>query len=433
MGTAILGLLCLLALILLRLPIAFAMLSVGFVGVALVVGFRPALSMVGQIAFDTGLSYELSVLPLFILMGNFVTRAGLSEELYAASNAWLGHRPGGLAMATIVACGGFSAVCGSSLATAATMAKVAMPPMRRYRYAPSFAAGSIAAGGTLGILIPPSVVLVLYGTMTSQDIGQLFAAGLVPGLVGVAGYVGAVRFVVWRNPSLGPRAERVSKAERRRALARIWGVLTLFAVVMGGIYGGVFTPTEAAGIGAGGGFLFAAIRKRLTWSSLFDVLNESTQTTAMLFLVLMGALVFSNFLNLAGLPSAVADGVGLLDIPPLGMIGAILVVFLLMGCVLESLSMVLLLVPVTYPLVAAQGFDLIWFGILVVTATEISLITPPIGLNVFVLKNSVPEVTTAEIFRGVIPFWCADLVRLALLVAFPWLALALPWLLRGVS
>ncbi len=433
MGTAILGLLCLLVLILLRLPIAFAMLSVGFFGVAVVVGFQPALSMVGQIAFDTGLSYELSVLPLFILMGNFVTRAGLSEELYAASQAWLGHRPGGLAMATIVACGGFSAVCGSSLATAATMAKVAMPPMRRYGYAPSFAAGSIAAGGTLGILIPPSVVLVLYGTMTGQDIGLLFAAGLVPGLVAVAGYVGAVRFVVWRDPSRGPRAERVSKPMRRRALARVWGVLTLFAVVMGGIYGGVFTPTEAAGIGAGGGFLFAALRKRLTWSSLFDVLNESTQTTAMLFLVLMGALVFSNFLNLAGLPSAVAEGVGLLDIPPLGVIGAILLVFLVMGCVLESLSMVLLLVPVTYPLVAAQGFDLIWFGILVVTVTEISLITPPIGLNVFVLKNSVPEVTTAEIFRGVTPFWCADLVRLALLVAFPWLALALPWLLRGVS
>jgi tripartite ATP-independent transporter DctM subunit len=368
------GFACLFLLILLRLPIAFAMALVGVVGVAWLVGWRPALAMVQQVTFDTGLAYELSVVPLFVLMGNFVTRAGLSDELYAASYAWLGHRRGGLAMATVLACGGFSAICGSSLATAATMARVAMPSMRRFGYADTLAAGAIAAGGTLGILIPPSVILVLYGIMTGEDIGLLFAAGLVPGVLGVLFYMAAVAVVTRIDPALGPPGERFSWPERWRATARVWGVLVLFVVVMGGIYGGVFTPTEAAGIGAFGGFVFALARRGLAWPDLVQVLVQSVETTAMLFFVLIGALLFSNFVNLAGLPDALGALIAGLEAPPLVVIACLLAVYLVLGCVLESLSMVLLTVPVFYPLVAALGFDLIWFGIVVVVVTEIGLI-----------------------------------------------------------
>ncbi len=417
-------------LILLRLPIAFAMALVGTLGVAALVGWRPALSLVQQTTFDTGLSYELSVVPLFVLMGNLVARAGLSDELYAASNAWLGHRRGGLAMATVLACGGFSAICGSSLATAATMARVAMPSMRRYGYADSLAAGSIAAGGTLGILIPPSVILVLYGILSGQDIGLLFAAGLLPGLLGIMGYMAAVAAVTRLHPELGPRAERAGMAERWRATRQVWGVLLLFVVVMGGIYGGIFTPTEAAGVGAFGGFLFALARRRIDARGLIDVLVQSVETTAMLFFVLIGALLFSGFLNMAGLPDMLAELVAGIDAPRLAVIACLLAIYLVLGCVLESLAMVLLTVPVFTPIVADLGFDLIWFGIVVVVVTEISLITPPIGLNVFVLRSVLPDVKTGDIFRGVVPFWMADIVRLALIVAIPAIALALPGTMR---
>ncbi len=429
MEAALVGFGILLALVIAGLPIAFAMGLVGFGGVVFVLGPHPALAMVGQIASEAGMSYSLSVVPLFILMGNLVTRAGISHELYDASNAWLGHHRGGLAMATIVACAGFSAICGSSLATAATMSRVSMPSMRRYGYAPSLAAGSIAAGGTLGILIPPSVILVIYGIIANQDIGALFMAGIVPGLLGVLGYLGAVYVTTLRNPTLGPPGPKASLAERLRSLSGVWGVLALFLVVMGGIYLGVFTPTEAAGIGASGAFLFALLRRRLTVRSLLRVLMESAQTTTMIFVVLIGALIFSNFMNLVGLPTALLGWVQAIDAGPMAVMAAMLVVYLLLGCVLESLSMVLLTVPIFYPLVEALGMDLVWFGIIVVVVTEISLITPPVGLNVFVLRAMLPDVKTSTIFRGVTPFWIADILRLAILVLLPGLVLALPTLM----
>jgi tripartite ATP-independent transporter DctM subunit len=426
----VVGFAALFALILLRVPIGFAMALVGFVGFGHLVGWSPALAMVQQVTFDTGLAYELSVVPLFILMGNLVARAGLSGELYTASHAWLGHRRGGLAMATIVACGGFSAICGSSLATAATMAKVAMPAMRKFGYADSLAAGSIAAGGTLGILIPPSVILVIYGIMTGQNIGHLFAAGLLPGILGIVCYVGAIAVITRRNPALGPSDARQDMAARLRATARVWGVLVLFVVVMGGIYAGVFSPTEAAGVGAFGALLFALARRALSWRTLREVLAESVETTAMLFFVLIGALLFSNFVNIAGLPNMLSEMVSTLNAPPLLILAVILLIYLLLGCVLESLSMILLTVPVFYPLVAGLGFDLIWFGVVVVVVTEISLITPPIGLNVFVLRSVLPDVPTGQIFKGVVPFWCADIVRLAIIVLVPGVALWIPQLMR---
>ncbi|MCB2100506.1 MAG: TRAP transporter large permease [Rhodobacterales bacterium] len=430
---SLIGFAVLLFLIAIKVPIAFAMGLVGFVGFGLLNSFPAAFKLASSVTYETGLSYGLSVVPLFILMGNFVTRAGLSDELYGASNAFLGHRKGGLSMATVVACGGFSAVCGSSLATAATMAKVAMPSMRKFGYADSLATGSIAAGGTLGILIPPSVILVIYGIMTEQDIGKLFMAGVMPGLLGILCYLGAVQATIMLNPEAGPRGERVSWSDRFKALRGIWGVLLLFLLVMGGIYGGVFTPTEAAGVGASGAFFFALLRRRLTWGVMAEVLGDTVRSTAMIFSVLIGALMFSLFINLADLPTALSDMVMSMNVPPMGVMLMIIAVYVVLGTVLESLSMILLTVPVFYPLVSGMVFPgvdpqmvLIWFGIVVVVVTEISLITPPVGLNVFVLKGVLPEVRTSTIFKGVTPFWIADIVRLTLLVVFPWVTLWLP-------
>ncbi|XWN32454.1 MAG: TRAP transporter large permease [Devosia sp.] len=423
------GLVALLALILLGLPIAFAMGLVGTVGLVVLLGPRGALSVASNTLFDTGLSYTLSVVPLFILMGNFVTRAGLSDKLYAACYSWLGARRGGLAMATAVACGGFSAVCGSSLATAATMGKVALPSMRRYGTSDSLAAGVIAAGGTLGILIPPSVILVIYGVTTNSNIGALFIAGIIPGVLGVLGYMAAVRVTCAINPAAGPRGPRTTMKEKLAATRGVLGVLALFLLVIGGIYAGIFTATEAAGVGAFGAFLIALVSGKLSLRTLGEALAETAATTTMMFSVLAGALVFAHFINLAGLPSALTGFAERVDWPPFAILALILAIYLVLGMVLESLSMVLLTVPIFAPLVAGLGYDLIWFGIVVVVMTEISLITPPVGLNVFVLKTVLPDVPLGSIFKGVVPFILADIVRVGLLLAIPGLALWLPSLM----
>lgn len=413
-----------------RLPIAFAMGLVGFAGFAFKVSVPAALSMVGAVTYETGLSYALSIVPLFVLMGNLVTRAGLSEELYNASHAFLGHRRGGLAMATVVACGGFSAISGSSIATAATMAKVAVLPMRRFGYSDALATGSVAAGGTLGILIPPSVVLVIYGILTQQNIGKLFIAGVLPGLLAIGGYIGAIMIAVRLDPTVGPPAQRTPMIDRFRALRRVWGVVVLFVLVLGGLYGGVFTPTEAAGIGAGGAFIFAI--SRTGWSNTFlrDVLVESAVTTGMIFTILIGALIFANFINLTSMPAELIAYTERYASTPLLVIAAICIVYLLLGCVLESMSMILLTVPMFYPVVQHLGFDLIWFGIIVVVVTEISMITPPVGLNVFVLRSVLPDIPTATVFRGVLPFVAVDVVRLVVLVLFPAISLYLTQFVR---
>lgn len=440
MTIALIGFAILLILILVvRVPIAFAMGIVGFFGFAAVQGlnienfidfnWKPSLSMAAKRVIDTAQEYSLSVIPLFVLMGNLVTRSGLSQELYRASYAFLGHRKGGLSMATVVACGGFSAICGSSLATSATMAKVAMPPMRKYGYADSLATASIAAGGTLGILIPPSVILVIYGLLTETSIRELFAAGFIPGMLGIVLYLVAVRYVVWRKPEDGPCGEKFTWSERLEALKGVWGVLILFSVVMGGIYLGIFTPTEAAGIGAGGAFVIALARKSLTLGKLFDVLTDTARTSAMLFSILIGALIFSNFINRAGLPDELLNFVTSLDVAPLTVIFVILGIYLILGMVFESLSMLLLTVPIFFPLVQSLGFDMVWFGIVVVVVTEISLITPPVGMNVFVLSAVLKDVPASTIFKGVTPFWCADIVRLLLVTLIVPISIFLPELL----
>jgi tripartite ATP-independent transporter DctM subunit len=442
MTAALIGFAVVLTLVLMRMPIVFAMGLVGTLGFAYERGgamlsgrgINAAMSMVGRQITDTAQDYGLSVVPLFILMGLFVNKGGLSRELYAVSNAFLGHFRGGLAMATVVACGGFSAICGSSLATAATMSKVAMPEMRRYGYSDGLSTASIAAGGTLGILIPPSVILVIYGLLTETSIGKLFIAGIVPGILGILFYLVSVRWTVFRNPAAGPAGQRAGWGERLRALRSVWAVLLLFFLVIGGLYGALnfaplnltFSPTEAAGMGAMGAFLIALSRGGLTVSNTLEVLRETAFTAASLFAVLIGAQIFSNFVNLAGLPEALIQIVTAYDVSPFVVMLMILGIYIILGTVFESLSMLLLTVPIFFPLVISLGFDPVWFGIVVVVVTEISLITPPVGLNVFILKGVVGDVSTGTIFKGVTPFWVADIFRLALIVLLPAIVLFLP-------
>jgi tripartite ATP-independent transporter DctM subunit len=434
MIASLIGFAAVLVLVLLRMPIAFAMGLVGMVGYMIENSFRGSISMVARLIIDASQDYGLSVVPLFVLMGLFVNKGGIARELYQVSNAFLGHFRGGLAMATIMACGGFAAISGSSLATAATMAKVAMPEMRRFGYSDRLSTASIAAGGTLGILIPPSVILVIYGLLTETSIGQLFIAGIVPGAMGIFFYLLAVRWSVWRNPDAGPAGQKASWQERMAAIKGVWAVLLLFFLVIGGLYGALnfwpiylrFSPTEAAGMGAAGAFLIALARGGLNIKGIFEVLRETSLTTASLFSVLIGAWIFSNFVNLAGLPEALRGAVTAYDVPPWAVMAMILGIYIILGCVFESLSMLLLTVPIFFPLVTSLGYDQVWFGIIVVVVTEISLITPPVGLNVFVLKGVVGNVTTGTIFRGVTPFWVVDILRLALLLGIPSLALFLP-------
>ena len=421
------GLLAVILLIVLGLPIAFSMMIVGFLGLTYIIGLDPALSMVGQVFFDNGMSYSLSILPLFLLMGNFVVKAGLADELYYASNAWLRHKRGGLAMATVIACGGFSSVCGSSLATAATMAKIALPSMKKYGYSDSLSAGVIAAGGTLGILIPPSMILVIYGIITSQDIGKLFLAGIIPGLLGIIGYIIAVKITLWFEKGSKKKLTALPTLEKVRALKGVTGILGLFILVMGGIYLGIFTATEAAGIGAFGAFIIVIFKKKLSLNSFIDTLIETVKITTMLFFLLFGAILFSNFINLAGLPDDLRNFLSIFNFNIYTLLIGIFIIYLILGMVLESLSMMLLTVPIFYPLVSEMGGNLIWFGVLVVVAVEISLITPPVGLNVHILKTIVKNtISLKTIFRGVIPFVFMDIIRLIIILLIPGIALILP-------
>jgi tripartite ATP-independent transporter DctM subunit len=424
------GLAAFLVLAFLRVPMAFAMGIVGFFGFAYKVSFAAAAAMIAQTTYETGLAYTLSVIPLFILMGNFVVRARMSEELYQAAYAFLGHRRGGLAMSTIVACAGFGAVCGSSIATAATFSKVAYPPMRKYGYNDVLAAGSIAAGGTLGILIPPSTIMVIYGIMTETNIGKLFAAGIVPGLVATALLCLAVEWMTWRDPLAGPPGQRSSWAERLAALKRVWAVLALFALVIGGIYLGWFTATEGAGIGAGGAFAFALARRALPWKVLLDVLVESVRTTSMLFMILIGALIFANFVNYTSMPADLKDFALRFKDTPWMAIAAICLIYVVLGTAMEELSMILLTVPLFFPVVTALGYDPVWFGIVIVIVVQIGLISPPVGMNIFVVKNLLRNISIGTVFRGVIPFNVALVALLAIIVAWPQLATFLPGFMK---
>ena len=415
---------------LLRIPLAFAMGAVGIVGMGLLRGWQPAFAGASQVVYETGFAYTLSVIPLFILMGNFVARAGLAHELFHAAYAFIGHLRGGLAHATVAACAGFGAICGSSIATAATMSKVAYPSMKKLGYSDSLSTGVMAAGGTLGIMIPPSTIMVIYCIITETNIGKLFAAGVLPGLLTASMLMLTIAVMTARDPEHAPPGKRFTWPERWAALRGIWGVALLVVVVLGGIYGGLFTATEGAGFGASGTFLFALARRRLTWNILFDVLAESARTTAMLFTLLIAATIFANFVNFTTLPGDLKSWITGLGLSPILIITAMMFIYIVLGTVMEELTMVLLTIPLFFPIVTALGFDPVWFGVLIVMIVQIGLISPPVGMNLFVLNSLLPGVGLGNIFKGCWPFVLVMIVVLALLIAFPQLSLWLPSLMK---
>jgi tripartite ATP-independent transporter DctM subunit len=431
MTTALIGFGVLLGLCFFGFRVGFATLVVGFVGFALERGWFASLAMVAQQVTEDAQSYNLSVIPLFILMGVFIYRSDISADLYDAAYAALGRFKGGLALATVLACGGFSAVCGSTLATAATMSKVAMPQMKAYNYSDKLAAGTIAAGGTLGIMIPPSVPLVIYGIIAEQDIGLLFIAGILPGVMLVLLFLLAVAIMVRLDPNSAPAAAELDAERKRKAVRGTTPVLVLFVVVLGGIYGGIFTPTEASGIGATGAAVIALLRGHLrTWFEWRACLVEAAMTTAKIFIVLFGAVVFTQFINLSGMPYDLLDTVDEWELDARELVIFICVIALLMGMVFESIGIIVLLVPVFLPALYATGVDMIWFGIIVVLVTEIGLITPPIGMNVFVVKSVLPQVRLADIFRGVGFYIVALGIGLVAVYLVPSIATFLPSIAR---
>ncbi|MBN1833675.1 MAG: TRAP transporter large permease [Deltaproteobacteria bacterium] len=427
--TGILGILLLLLLLALRMYIGMAMALVGFFGLWSLIGFDAGTSILGITPLAEGSSYTLSVIPLFVLMGQFAFVSGISTDIYKTVYTWMGHLRGGLAMATILACAGFAAICGSSLATGATMGMVAIPEMKKYRYDDRLSTGSVAAGGTLGILIPPSIGFVIYGILTEVSIGKLFMAGFIPGILLAALFTITVYIQCFINPKMGPKGEKRSWQAKIRALAGTWGMLLLFIIVIGGIYMGVFTPTEAAGIGAFGAFLISVFKRKMNWNKLVECLMESGKTTAMIFLIIIGANIFSTFLGLARLPMGLADFVASLALPKMVILSGIIIIFIILGCVMDCYAIMILTVPIIFPVIEAMQFDPIWFGVLMVIVLEIGLITPPVGLNVFVLKSSAPDVPLTVIFRGIWPFLLTALVAIILLIVFPQIALFLPSLM----
>ncbi len=427
---SLLGFAAIFALALLRVPLAFAMGMVGVAGIGLTRGWMPALASTAQVVHETGFAYTLSVIPLFILMGNFVARAGLAHELFAAAYAFIGHFRGGLAHATVAACAGFGAICGSSIATAATMSKVAYPSMKKMGYSDSLATGVMAAGGTLGIMIPPSTIMVIYGIITETNIGKLFAAGVIPGILTALLMMCGIAVMTARDPLHAPAGERTSWPNRWKALRGIWGVIVLVIVVLGGIYGGIFTATEGAGFGAAGAFLFALARGRLTWAILYQVLVESARTTAMLFTLLIAATIFANFVNFTSMPGDLKAWITGMGLSPILIITAMMFIYIVLGTVMEELTMVLLTIPLFFPIVTALGFDPVWFGVLIVMIVQIGLISPPVGMNLFVLNALLPGVGLGAIFRGCWPFVLVMIFVLGLLIAFPQLSLWLPSLMK---
>jgi C4-dicarboxylate transporter DctM subunit len=423
---AVLGFVALFALMLLRVPVGMAMGLVGVVGYAYLVGGGPALKQVGTTSMRTVTSYQFGVIPMFLLMGAFVSASGVSRELFRAANTLVGHWRGGLGLATVFACGGFAAISGSSVATAATFSTVAYPEMRRYNYPQSFATGVIAAGGTLGAMLPPSTVLAVYGLITQQDVGKLFMAGIMPGLLAMVMYMATISIIVRVRPDYLPVVPKASRAERLQAMRDVWAPVLLFVFVIGGLYGGVFTPTEAGGVGASGAFILGVLRGRLGKSEIRASLLQATRTAAAVFTVLIGALLFGYFLTITQVPQKVTGFLTGLGIGPYGILAIIMVMYLILGCLMDAMAMIILTVPIIFPVVTELGFDPIWFGVIIVMTVELGLIHPPVGMNVFVIKSVVQDVSFSSIFKGVLPFIATDILRLIILIAFPIIALWLP-------
>ena len=428
---AIVGFVCLFALMLLRVPVGMAMGLVGITGFGCLTGFGPAMKLVSQTTMRTVTDYSFGVIPMFLLMGAFVSVSGISRDLFRAANTFVGHWRGGLGIATIAACGAFAAISGTSVATAATFSAVAYPEMRRFDYPQSFSTGVIAVGGTLGAMLPPSTVLVVYGLITQQDIGKLFIAGIIPGGLAIVMHMITIAIIGRVRPGFLPAGSRSSWGERIRAIGDVWSPLLLFLFVIGGLYGGLFIPTEAGAVGAVGAFAIGVLRGKLPGASILQALLQATRTAAAVFTVLIGALLFGYFLTITQTPQHVTGFLTGLGVGPYGVLALILLMYLALGCLMDAMAMIILTVPIVFPVVTALGFDPIWFGVVIVMTVELGLIHPPVGMNVFVIKSVIKDVNMSTIFVGVLPFVLTDIIRLVILVAFPAIATWLPLRMIG--
>jgi tripartite ATP-independent transporter DctM subunit len=423
---SILGVAGMFVLIALHVPIGIAMALAGFAGVWALLSLEPALSLFSTVPNSVLPNQELAAIPMYLLMGSFASAAGLSRDLYRMFYAVIGHWRGGLAMATIAGCGGFGAVCGSSIATASTFMRIALPEMLERNYRPSLATGCIAAGGTLGILIPPSTLMVLYGVLTEQFIVSLFTAAIIPGLVTIALYIVTIGVLVRMDPDAGPPGARVAWRERFKVLADCWGVMVLAAIVSGGIYTGIFTVLESAAVGCIVALGFTAQRGRLNRQVLRQVLVQTAASTALIYVIIIGANVFSFFMTLTRMPDSLVDAINAAGLPPLAVIFLLLLMYIILGCIFDTVAAMILTLPVVFPLVVGLGYDPVWWGVINIMVIEIGLITPPIGVQVFVIHGMAPQIPMATVFRGITPFFLSDLVRLTIITLFPALSLWLP-------
>lgn len=426
----LIGIVCLVLLLFSKMPVGFVMAFLGVIGFSYVKGVNAGLNLLAKDIFDTFSGYDLTVIPLFIFMGQIAFHSGISKRLYDAVYVFMGHYRGGLAIATIGACAAFSTVSGSTNATAATMAMITLPEMRRYKYDMALATGTVAAGGSLGILIPPSVIFIIYGILTEQSIGKLFAAGILPGILLAALFVLTIYLVVWRNPELAPQGTRATFFQRVISLSGIIEALIIFALVMGGLFKGFFTPTEAAAVGAFLTLMIAVIRRQLSWAHLMQSLSETTKISCMVMTIVAGAVVFGHFMAITRIPFALANWVGALALPKYAVMSVIILMYMAGGCFMDSLAMIMLTIPIFYPVVMDLGFDPIWFGVIIVLVTEMGVVTPPVGVNVYVVHGIAKDVPLETIFKGAFPFMLALFTCIAILLAFPQIATFLPNLIR---
>lgn len=425
-----LGIIVLVFLFVIRMPIAFAMAAVGFVGFSLVTSFKAGLSILPRDIFEQLTSYSISAIPMFILMGYYAFSAGIGARLYGAAYKILGHIRGGLAIASIFACAAFGAICGSSTATAATMGKLAIPAMKKYGYDDTLSTGCIASAGTLGILIPPSVIFLIYGFMTEQSVGKLFIAGIIPGIILAILMSFAVYFMCRKNPHYGPRGEKSTFREKVRASIAVLDVLALFVVAVGGLLYGFFTPTQTGGVGAAGALLIGLLRRELTWKSFIQNTLEAVRTSVMILTIIACATVFGKFMTVARIPFAVSNWVASLSVPHYVTMCVIIGIYILGGCFIDAIPLIILTIPILYPIVISLGYDPIWFGVMIVLVTCIGVITPPVGVNVYVIKGIARDVPLDTIFKGILPFLAAMIVTAVILMIFPFLATILPSLVQ---
>jgi tripartite ATP-independent transporter DctM subunit len=424
--TGMVGIAFLLFFFLLGMPVAFAMAFVGVVGFAYLSGFEPALTILAQDIYDSFSSYSLSVIPMFILMGSFAFASGISERLYKTTHAWVGHFRGGLTIATVLACSGFAAICGSTAATAATMGKIALPEMKKYNYDDTLATGTVAAAGTLGILIPPSTVLIVYGIMTEESIGKLFVAGLLPGAILSLFFVATVAILCWRNPQLGPPAEPTTWKEKIKSAGGIIEAVILFLLTIGGLFLGWFSPTQAGAIGAGGALLIGLVRRKISWQGFLESGKDGLRTGCMVLFIITGAVVFGHFMAVSSIPFLLVDWVGNLPLHPMAIMGVIIFIYFIGGFFMDSMALIVVTVPIFFPLVQKLGFDPIWFGVIIVLVAEMGVITPPVGVNVFVIKGIAPDIPLNQIFRGIMPFLIALILLTIIVTLVPQIATFLP-------